>query len=296
MLAWVLVGAEAEAYDHRIAVLVGLGKYEHGRGNGLFSDLPLIANDLDAVATALDAIGFDDIRIYSDLDAPIGSKFSFRKPVYAIEAPTVPVHSLHFEAILDGLINNLDGLNEQDLVLVYFTGHGGTLGKAERVLAMPDSQLGVPKSFAKVQELLAGLVERAPRSDKILVVDACADEIGPSTPFVARLTGEQLPVHLFSSRLTEPSYFDPILKMSVFTAHFVEALRRADDLGYGNADGQLESDEIKDYVARHVPRHDRRVAPKTGRVTDGKPSRVQHPWGSGGQNLILNSTPGSDSR
>ena len=268
------------AYDHRIALLFGLGNYESRKNKGFFGKLPYVVNDLEAVGTALKKLGFDQIHIFSDQTPPRGSQFEYRNP-----NRFSAVNSLDFDRQISHQLSSLEGAMGHNLLLIYFTGHGGIFGKAERVLAVPDSEIGNPSSFPRVRQLLNTLDANAASTDKILVIDACADELKKDGEDRVTKTDEQLPVHIYSSRLGEMSFVDKNLKISVFTYYFVEALTRADELGYGNANGEIESDEIINFVIRYVPKH--------ASIEQKRPNRpknvplIQHPWGSGGQNLVL---------
>ena len=125
----------------------------------------------------------------------------------------------------------------------------------------------------------------APSTDKILVVDACADELRSKGQELLTKPPELLPVQLYSSKLGEASFFDPYLRMSVFTHYFVEALARADELGIREATGNIESDAVRRHVYRYVPLH-AKAEQKKQQPLKNVPL-VQHPWGSGGSNLIL---------
>ena len=167
----------AFAYDQRIALLIGLGRYEHGVNKGLFRDLPVAANDLEAVGKALENIGFNQIEIYSDLTPPYGSRFEYRSLLSASERPSSPINSLQVERLINSILSAVEQKAGKNLLLIYFTGHGGIFGKAERVLAVPDSETNNPRSFSRVQEIINNMAEKAAATDKMLVVDACADEL-----------------------------------------------------------------------------------------------------------------------
>jgi Caspase domain len=273
------------AYDHRIALLIGLGKYESGKNKGFFRELPDAANDLETVGKALEKLGFDQIQIYSDLIPPSGSQFEYRSLLSPSDSPSMAVNSLHFQKLINDRLSALEDTRENSLLLIYFTGHGGIFGKAERVLAVPESEIGNPSSFPKVREILNTLAVKAASTDKLLVIDACADELRKDGEERVTKTDEELPVHIYSSKLGEMSFVDKNLGISVFTHYFVEALTRADEFGIGNVNGKIESDEIISFVGRYVPAH--------ASMEQKKPKRpknvplIQHPWGSGGQNLVL---------
>ena len=269
------------AYEQHIAVLIGLERYEHGQGKGIFRDLPYSKNDLEAVGTALAEIGFDLIYVYSDAKKPLGSRFEYRTLLSSQASATQIISAEDVHRV----IADASELIERDtLLLVYFTGHGGASLEGVRVLAAPNSTEGNERSFASVQEILEVLAKsRALRADTMLIVDACADDWGEQFRYSSTISPELMPAYLYSSGLGEASFFDPNIKMSVFSHYFAEALRRADLLGHGDNDGIVEFEEIRDYVIDAVPKHQRKEQKKT--ETDVK-NVSQTPWGSYGRKDI----------
>lgn len=270
-------------YSRKIALLVGTGKYQAGRGKGSFRDLPAVANDLKEMAAALGGIGFET-KIFSDLETPNGSTQSFRSPLVAGEASGVPVNSLHIARIVEQVLDSLDRSSERALLLIYFTGHGGTFGKSERVVALPDSEPTSPDSFYRLRKLLNLLADRALTADKYLVVDACADALGKRSDDLVTRTDEELPPYLFSSRLGEPSFVDPDKNESVFTLHFVDAIVRARELSLLDSAGVLDTDAIRAYLYSKVPAHGKIEQKRRPGITVSP--ITQHPYGST-QNLSL---------
>ncbi len=150
-------------YDHKIAILIGTGHYQAGRGKVTFRELPGVANDLTSVSAALSSLGFDEIYIYSDLEKPAASKTDFRTPLRIGESPILPVNSLHVARVINDLLaERFENSKERNLLLVYLSGHGGVFGKADRVIALPDSEVANPDSFFRVRKLLNLLADKAP--------------------------------------------------------------------------------------------------------------------------------------
>lgn len=271
------------AYDQRIALLIGLGQYEGGLNKGVFRNLPVVANDLEAVGKALQKLGFNDIKIYTDQTLPSGSRFDYYSLLHAADTASARVSSLDIERVINQLLDKLHQSGKNNLLLVYFTGHGGAFGKADRVLVAPQSERSVPSSFYRVRRLLNSMTDLAPATDKMLVVDACADELGINSEGQGAKTDEEMPTFLFSSRAGEASFFDKHLGMSVFTHYFVDALTRAEDLRLGEEEGKIDSDGIKKHVHRYVPKHSTADQKKL----QPEKNRVQHPYGSDGKPLVL---------
>lgn len=270
-------------YARKIALLIGTGHYQAGRGKGAFRDLPAVANDLNAMGLALTSIGFQT-KIYSDLDVPGDSSLSFRSPLVAGESPVLPVTTLHIARIVEQLLDSLEQSTERTLLVVYLSGHGGILGKSDRVVALPDSEPGSPDSFFRVRKLLNSLAERAPNTDKYLIVDACAGPLGKRSDDLVTRIDEELPPYVFSSRLGESSYIDPEKNQSVFTFYLVQAIVRAKELNLLESDGTLDTDAIRAYLYAKVPLH-AKTEQKRRLAAIGAPL-VQHPFGST-QNLSL---------
>lgn len=275
----------ALAYEQRVAILFGFKNYEQGQGKGIFRNLPFTANDLESVGTALREIGFDpiNIHIYSDIDAPKGTKFEYRK---------INSNRSQLEETISKALESLQSDEQQhrdSLLLIYFTGHGGIFNNSKRMLAFPDTKVNNETSYASVWSILEQLSSNAGNVDKMLVIDACADYLGKGVPYASALTPEEMAVYLFSSSLGEMSFFDRQLGISVFTHYFVEAIKQADDVtfGVGNGDGKVNSEEIEKYVREYVPNHPRKEQKKS--KSEAK-SSAQHPSGSGGKKIELGSS------
>ena len=275
---WVLAvfSPAAYGYDQLNALLIGLGNYEIGRGKGSFRDLSMVPGDLETMAEVLKQIGFQ-VDIYSDLDPQ-----RYRRLLFPDEDSTQAVRVEHLRTTIEDFVESHK--NENSLVLIYFTGHGGLAGKTNRLLAVPDSVLRDELSFADVSYLLETIDLEAPRARKIMVIDACANELTTKVVGFKTRPDDQLPVHVFSSDLTEASFFDKKMGKSIFTHYFAMGLQEADDLGYGDYSGTIDSDEIIDYVKRRVPLH---VDPERKNTKMKQVNQVQHPFGSGSPNIML---------
>ena len=290
----VLIGSHANAfeYDQRYALLIGLGKYEQGRNKGFFRNLELVVNDLETVANALREIDFDQIDIYSDLDPQsTGGDVDYKKLLFFGENVLTPIRAEHIRKIIRDKLDYFESLEKSELdmpkkrlLLVYFTGHGGLIGRADRVLATPDSDVNDPESFPRVYKLLDDLTARAPTVDKMLVIDACADDLIKNVEYSITRYDEELPAYVYSSGLHEASFFDKKLRKSIFTHYFAQALQQADRFGHGDNNGTIDSDEIIEYVKEMVPNHPEKEQKKDPSVI--KLSPVQHPRGSSGKSRI----------
>lgn len=298
LLLAVMLGTSVPAYaaadDIRMAYLIGFGRYQSGLSKGTFRDLPIV-NDIEAMGNALLRIGFatEDVVILTDGDQPIGSSLTYRKPLTSLESLDTPVALSHFTRAISDALLGLENRNARGLIVFYFSGHGGMIvpesGKekdGERVLAFPNSHSDDPDSFARVYELLEKLAQRAPDVQKVLIIDACANQLKakPTTRTQSR-SAEALPVHFFSSRLGKPSFFNPETQSSLFTSVLADALVHADDLGEeGNLDGFVDTEEVVKYVERHFPTKSAQLK----RPMDGESKSVaQKPWMLATEKLVL---------
>jgi len=287
LIAAIIIAAQAPqpalAYEHRMAVLFGFENYEQGESKGIFRNLPFTANDLESVGTALSEIGFDPIYVYSDIAAPTGSKFEYRK---------IPPSRAEFESTISKVLDSLESKNESNnqqspnrLLLIYFTGHGGTFNKTypNRMLALPNTQVRIFPSYAAVWPILEQMSSTARNVDKMLIIDACADYLGDGPPSSLAVTPDQMAGYLFSSSPGEMSFFDRELKTSVFTHYLVDAIKQVVD-GTGNGDRKLTFTKVQDYVEDYVPNHARKEQKKN--VSQTMPSR-QNPLGSSNKKIVL---------
>jgi hypothetical protein len=169
-------------------------------------------------------------------------------------------------AIRHGLATLASSSREEDMVFIYFSGHGARLkqgGEDTSFLLPVDCQRGNPSgtslSEAEFSKALAGI-----RARRLLVVlDAChsggaaslkqdgfpAFEAGYSEKDLQRLAQGAGRVIMASSRTNETSLVLPRARNSVFTERFLEALR-GDARTHG--DGLIRVFEVFNYVAEKV--------------------------------------------
>lgn len=283
LAATIIIAVQASqpalAYEHPMAILFGFENYERGENKGIFRNLPFTGNDLELVGTALSEIGFDPIYIYSDIVAPRGSKFEYR--------PLRP-SKVDLEAKISDLLISLESNNQEnrnDLLLIYFTGHGGTFNKDNptRMLALPNTQRQRFPSYAGVLPILELMSSTAKNVDKILIIDACADDLGNGPLTASAVSPEKIPGYLFSSSPGEMSFFDRELRVSIFTHYFVEAIKQVVD---GTIDGprKLTFTKIQEYVQEYVPGHPRKEQKKN--MSQAPPSS-QNPLGANPKRMVL---------
>ena len=278
---------ERVVYTERVALLIGLEQYERGLGNGFFRDLVFSTRDLEAVATALNEIGFDPIHVYSDVETPPWSQFEHRSLLPSNASVTENPAANDIMRTVSTIVSST---KDNSLLLVYFTGHGGSFNQEVRALATAQSErLGLSSfhqsTFVDVQSLIEKMAEIGDRNsnvDMILVVDACADDLGPGSPYSSKRNPENAPAYLYSSALGQSSYFDKDLELSVFTHHFVEAITVASQ----SVGGDVTYQNVRRYVIDNVPDHRNKEEKKNPDAT----VHQQTPLGFGVKNLFLGSS------
>ena len=95
----------AHAYDQKIAVLIGLSKYEAGFGKGVFLNLPMVVNDLEKMANALHDLDFGTISIYTDGDPPRGTPYDYGKLLRPGEPKATTIGTDQFNWVIDSMFN-----------------------------------------------------------------------------------------------------------------------------------------------------------------------------------------------
>ena len=274
--------APAAAFDKKIAVLIGIGTYAGAENHGKFRDLPSVANDLEIVGRGLRKLGFE-IHIYTDQRMPANTLFE--PDTSRLNASNSPVAATDVQTAVTSWLISLHQSGLSNLLLVYYTGHGGMRDGIERLLALPQSQRLAANSYYSVTTLISELAGQAPNSTKLLIVDACADNLNMPTRGSAIRQDPGLPGYLFSSSDGEPSYYDTTLNESVFTHYFAEALTRAELRRLDGARRWLDSEGIRRFVEDVVPRHPISETKKDG--TDPRTRRSQVPLGSRYRAVVL---------
>lgn len=236
----------------RVALLVGIDEY----ADGALQDLRYAAKDaadLAAVLRAPDLGAFDEVILLT------GSPDR------------------------DVLLDELDALSgrlvRDDLLLVYFAGHGTidlSQGETQLYLMPADGELARPRATGLGLSELERRLQAMPPRRRVLIVDAChagSGRSGLSPEIRVRLDGMRgdapLPelmaigrhdARLFAARLHDPALEDDRLGNGVYTHFLLRALR---------GEGDLDGDGVVDVIEAHQWTRDR-----TLRYTDG----LQVPW------------------
>jgi uncharacterized caspase-like protein len=224
----------------RVALVIGVSRYD----DPAFPDLAYADDDAEAVAELLSskAGGFDEVVLLAE-------------PGQATR-----------QEVLRRLRFATTDLGQEDVFVLYFSGHGTLSGADEPSLFLlpADAAPGDLATSALELDALRGYLARLPVQRKALVVDACFNGDGKSSvdPELlgrvdellaqvdgsdpARLAGGE--AHLFASSPGRPAFEDPDLKHGVYTHYLLQALswaRQAADL---DADGLITAWEAHDYA------------------------------------------------
>ena len=247
--------------DNYFALMFGVTNYHKGRAANQFAELKYSNNDLRDVNSALIKSGFkeENIEIYTDEILYINEDEKIEIPnSYAVLSEKIDKEYI-LETISNFIIQHK--VDENDLFLVYLTGHGGIVGDS-RLFVTSDTSLTVSSSYLKIDEVLERLSNESPGSKQILVVDACANQlygVKNHKEVIVYGYGNKVADQLYSSKLEQASRFDSDIGNSVFTHYFSMALKNSKpgQLGYnGNGDRYITTRELfgftKKYVAQHI--------------------------------------------
>ena len=219
------------------AVLVGINQYDDVH----LSDLQVCVDDVTAIYHAL-APGYRVIRLLTDATPE-----------------TLPTRA----NILGELASIAQNVEEGDLLLFYFSGHG----KAERgesYLLTRDTRLAALKYTALAISEVRQVMHDSPARAKVIVVDACHSGamIGKAEPtmtpeFIQRVFREAAGMAVLASCTAgQQSWEWPSQKRSVFTYYLLEALAgRADWDGKGFVTVSDVSRYVADAVKRWAAEH-----------------------------------------
>ena len=228
----------------RHALLIGVGNYPQ-EGSGAIAPLEFAARDAEALASLLSAqTGFPGQQVTLLRDARASR-----------------------QAILDALRSLGTKANEEDVVLLFFSGHGTTApgpdGRTHYYLIPHDARLNDLEATALRDDVVEELVGQVRAKQVVVFLDACfsgragqvarvkgvpaaAGTPGGSGIFVEAAQGR---VVISASRPDQPSVEDPATQHGVFTHFLLEALGGAGDL---DRDGTITVLEVFQYLSGKV--------------------------------------------
>ena len=246
--------------DGRYAMIVASSRYS----DATLTQLDAPAHDARSLAKVLATPGIGDFDVTTLSDEP---------------AP----------AVMQGIEDFFDGRRREDLVLLYFSGHGILDEGARLYFATTDTRVDRPRSTAVAADFVNELMTECRSRRQVLVLDCCNSgafargiKAGTTVGTGERFEGRGRVVITASDALQyafEGGRIEGESVGSVFTQALVEGLESgAADL---NGDGHVTLDELYDFVY--------------GRVVDSSPRQRPHKWAFGveGQIVVARSSPGA---
>jgi hypothetical protein len=238
--------------DGRYALIVASSRYT----DATLTQLEAPEHDARALATVLAAPGIGDFDVTTLTDEP---------------APSV----------MQGIEDFFDGRRREDLVLLYFSGHGILDEGARLYFATTDTRVDRPRSTAVSADFVNELMTECRSRRQVLVLDCCNSgafargiKAGTTVGAGERFEGRGRVVITASDALQyafEGGRIEGESTGSVFTQALVEGLDTgAADL---NGDGHVTLDELYDFVY--------------GRVVDASPRQRPHKWAFGVEGQIV---------
>jgi uncharacterized caspase-like protein/uncharacterized protein (UPF0335 family) len=218
----------------KVALLIGVSDY----GSGLTA-LPAAIKDVKAIQEVLEDLttgGFDDVR---------------------------PLINPERQKMEEEIFNLFENSNKDDLLLLFFSGHGikdqsGNLYLAAHNTRKEEERLVTPTAVAAtfVQEKMSSLNNRSKR--QVVILDCCFSgafakgmkvKDDGSIPIKEQLGGEGRAI-LTSSTSTEYSFAHDNFDLSLYTHFLYEGLKTGvADL---DKDGYVSIDELHEYVSEKV--------------------------------------------
>jgi Caspase domain len=247
--------------DGRFALIVASSRYS----DATLTQLQAPAYDADSLAAVLGAATIGGFQVETLTDQPA-------------------------QTVLHEIETFFDGRRREDLVLLYFSGHGILDEGARLYFATTDTRVDRPRSTAVPAAFVNDVMSECRSRRQVLVLDCCnsgsfargikaGGKIGTAERFEGRgrvvITASDALQYAFEAGRIEGEG-----AASVFTQSLVDGLRTGGaDL---NGDGYVSLDELYDYVY--------------GRVLDVSPQQRPGKWAFGveGQILIARTTAGAE--
>jgi hypothetical protein len=239
----------------KIALLIGVSEYQAG-----FTPLPKVRQDLEAMHRALQdhqTEGFDQIKVLRDPD---------------------------LQTMRDGIEDLFTGCSREDVVLLFFSGHGIKDDQGRLYFATRDTRKAANGELRRATAVESGFVQEMMNNSRckrqVIILDCCfsgafaagmgAKDSG-TVDIAAQLGGEGRAV-LTSSTSTQYSFEEQSADLSIYTRYIVEGLETgAADL---NHDGWIEVEELHEYARSKVQETAPAMKPEIYAVKEGYKIRL----------------------
>lgn len=167
----------------------------------------------------------------------------------------------------------IEELEEDDLFIFYYAGHGFYDGTSER-LTGSDSIIGaLPTTTIRLRDVIFDPLAESPCKRSLMFIDACAENMGATG--MARNAIDGLDAKALAKFLSpdsycgiflachpsQRSYGSAIFKHGIFTYFLIQALS-GEDPDAIDMDQYVTDDSLRNYLVTKVPKHAREVQTK----------------------------------
>lgn len=163
-----------------------------------------------------------------------------------------------FSNLTDQIPKWIGNIGRNDVVFVYFSGHGDTDNSGHGILCPSDYDRNKPGTSGISLSWIHSQLSNCLAKQKILVLDCCHAGSTRAVSVRARQTSQFLVplnsasglVTLASCRADELSYQDKRKQLGIFTSQMANGLRGGADL---NRNGLIDSEELYQWCSERVP-------------------------------------------
>jgi tetratricopeptide (TPR) repeat protein len=232
----------------KFALLIGVGDYRSAE----FADLAAAVPDVNAMQTVLQ-------------DPSVGG--------FAIADVTTLLNP-EPQQMREALERLFSERKSDDLLVLYFSGHGVVDDAGRFHLTTAHTQKGMLNSTAIAGSFIHGLMENSRSKQQVVILDCCFSGAfakgmmakGDAVNFQAQLGGKGRAV-LTSSSATEYSFEQKEAELSVYTQYVVEGLRTG--IADKGGDGWISVDELHEFAGAKVRETSPAMKPKIYAVEEG---------------------------
>ncbi len=242
-----LKSLDEENQGNRYAIIIGINEYE----DTAISKLNKARNDAKALDRLLKAQGqFNKVFLLTDDADPQGKKY-----------PSA-------ENILGRLREILSGASENDLILVFFSGHGVTDKDGKGYLVAVDSeQSNIFSTAVPVDKIVT---ELSTFNKSLLLLDACRDVVYKTKSLeqnplqTDRYAKSKLAATFYSTQSGYFSFEDEDSDYGVFTRYLLEGLEGKADSNKDNVVSFTEIEQhVQDAVNKWSTKYNKKQKPST---------------------------------